>query len=122
VDILIAWIPEYLIEPQDIAMFVQLDGILASDQGFPTIDLNLGEDAMTINLKNIYSLYICPPSLQAQGSIVITTRSGDVFKPIWYSSSGAGEQVIEELLEEDKRTWPGYDIIDILSAFTPLKR
>lgn len=109
-----------MIEPHDIALFIQLDGILASDRGFPSVQLNLGQaETMTIILKHVYSLYICPPSLATQGSIVITSRTGDVFKPIWYASAGSG-QVPD--LEEDKRTWPGYDVIDILSAFIPLQR
>lgn len=118
-DILIAWIPEYLIEPHDIAKFIDLDGVLASDQGFPSIDLNFGQaETMTIALKNVYSLYVCPPSPTAQGSIVITSRSGDVLKPLWYSASEQGDNSYQT----DSATWPGYDIIDILSAFNPLKR
>ena len=33
VDILVAWIPEYLVEAQDLETFLQLDGTLASEQG-----------------------------------------------------------------------------------------
>lgn len=120
VDILIAWIPEYLIEPQDITRFVELDGVLASDQGFPSIALNLGQaETMTIALRNIYSLYVCPPSPTIQGSIVITSGTGDVLKPLWYSASEDNSGSNYQL---DAATWPGYDIIDILSAFNPLKR
>lgn len=116
VDILIAWIPEYLIEPHDIVKFIELDGVLASDQGFPSIDLNFGQaETMTIALKNVYSLYVCPPSPTIQGSVAITSRSGDVLKPLWYSASEQASY------QTDSATWPGYDIIDILSAFNPLK-
>ncbi|KAK4509503.1 trifunctional hydroxymethylpyrimidine kinase/phosphomethylpyrimidine kinase/thiaminase [Mucor velutinosus] len=116
VDVLIAWIPEYLIEPHDIVKFIELDGVLASDQGFPSIDLNFGQaETMTIALKNVYSLYVCPPSPSVQGSIVITSRSGDVLKPLWYSASEQASY------QTDSATWPGYNIIDILSAFNPLK-
>jgi hypothetical protein len=119
IDILIAWIPEYLIEAHDITKFMELDGILATEQGFPTVDLNLGDrETMTISLKNIYSLYVCPPSMISQGSIVITSRSGDVLKPIWYS---AAENNDNNSTEIDISTWPGYDIIDIISAFNPLQ-
>lgn len=91
-----------------------MDGVLATDQGFPNVDLNLGDrETMTISLKNVYSLYVCPPSILTQGSIVITSRSGDVLKPIWYSTTEN---------ENDIHSWPGYDIIDIISAFNPLQR
>jgi hypothetical protein len=117
---LIAWTPEYLIEPTDISKFIELNGVLASDQGFPSIALNLGQqETMTISLKNIYSLYICPPKLNAQGSIVITTRTGDVLQPLWYSAS---EDYQQRSFQLDSTTWPGFDIIDILSAFNPLQR
>ncbi|KAI8639229.1 rab-GTPase-TBC domain-containing protein [Parasitella parasitica] len=118
VDILIAWIPEYLIEPHDIANFIDLDGVLASDQGFPSIDLNFGQaETMTISLKSVYSFYVCPPSPATQGSIVITSIVGDVLKPLWYyASEQAGPSY-----QLESATWPGYDIIDILSAFHPLK-
>lgn len=117
-EVLVAWIPEYLIEPQDIDTFIQLDGVLASDHGFPKIDVNLGQgETMTIGLKHVYSLYVCPPSIATQGSIVITSSSGDVFKPIWYSTT----QDITGDLQLDISTWPGYDIIDILNAFIPMR-
>ena len=116
---MIAWIPEYLIEPHDIIKFIELDGILASDQGFPSIDLNFGQsETMAIALRNVYSFYVCPPSPTVQGSIVITSRSGDVLKPLWYSASEQNDRSYQM----DSATWPGYDIIDILSAFNPLKR
>ena len=116
VDILLAWIPEYLIEPEDIPIFIQLDGELASEQGFPSVELNLGErETMTIAMKNVYSLYICPPTHASQGSVVITSRLGDVLQPIWHTPSQENAQL-------DMETWPGYDIIDIISAFNPLQR
>lgn len=95
--------------------------MLAAEQGFPTVHLNMGErETMTISMKNVYSLYVCPPSSAAQGSIVITSRSGDVMKPIWYAAA----QDIEEdgNSQSDIGTWPGYDIIDIISAFHPMQR
>lgn len=101
-------------------MFIQLDGVLATDQGFPTFHLNMGErETMTISMKNVYSLYVCPPSMSTQGSIVITSRSGDVLKPIWYASA---EDTNEDRdVQSNITTWPGYDIIDIISAFHPLQ-
>lgn len=109
-----AWIPEYLIEPKDIDLFMQLDGELASDHEFPNISLNLGQgETMAIGMKHVYSLYVCPPSPEAQGSIVITSKSGDVFKPIWFSTANG--------LASDTASWPGYDIIDILNAFIPIR-
>ncbi|KAI7905898.1 rab-GTPase-TBC domain-containing protein [Cokeromyces recurvatus] len=121
VNILIAWIPEYLIEPHDITKFIELDGVLAVDQGFPTIDLNFGEEeTMTIGIKNIHSLYICPPLSTTQGSIIITSRTGDILKPLWYSA--LNDSTLYHNCYLDKASWPGYDIIDILDAFTPLKR
>ncbi|KAI9475688.1 MAG: rab-GTPase-TBC domain-containing protein [Benjaminiella poitrasii] len=124
VEIMIAWIPEYLIEPHDIARFIELDGVLAADQGFPDVDLNMGEgETMTIALKNIYSLYICPPSI-TQGTIIITSQAGDILKPLWYSApqnnSSSDHHSSHRYL--DTASWPGYDIIDILSAFIPLQR
>ncbi|KAI8059930.1 rab-GTPase-TBC domain-containing protein [Gilbertella persicaria] len=117
VNLCIAWIPEYLIEPHDIPQFVELDGLLASDQDFPSIGLNLGQGETTMmTLKNIYSLYICPPQPDKQGSIVITSKAGDVLKPLWYT---ANDQQDYEL---DKASWPGYNIIDILQAFHPLQK
>jgi hypothetical protein len=62
---------------------------------------------MMVMLKSISSLYICPPSLQDQGSIIVTLKSGDILKPLFYSS---------------KDHWPGCDIVDILSNFSPLER
>ncbi|CEP17529.1 hypothetical protein [Parasitella parasitica] len=119
VDVLVAWIPEHLIEPHDITKFIDLDGVLASDQGFPSIDLNFGQaETMTIALRNVYSFYICPPSPEAKGSIVITSGAGDVLKPLWWYSPS--EQA-DRSYQLDAATWPGYDIIDILSAFYPLK-
>ncbi|EIE92219.1 hypothetical protein RO3G_17026 [Rhizopus delemar RA 99-880] len=107
INVFIAWIPEYLIEPNDIDRFIQLDGILASNHEYSDIQINLGEEeTMMVMLKSISSLYICPPSLQDQGSIVITLKSGDILKPLFYSS---------------KDHWPGCDIVDILSNFSPLE-
>ncbi|KAI8070079.1 rab-GTPase-TBC domain-containing protein [Thamnidium elegans] len=117
VDICMGWIPEYLIEPHDIAKLIELDGTLASDHGFPKIDLNMGQaETMIISLKNTHSLYVCPPSMAGQGSIVITAKSGDVMKPIWYSADNNTND-----LQVDLNNWPGYDIIDIINAFCPLQ-
>ncbi|KAF7726914.1 GTPase activating protein [Apophysomyces ossiformis] len=110
VNIAIAWIPEYLIEPEDLERFIQLDGMLASDQGFPSIKLNMGDRETTlIELLNTYSLYVCPPSSEEQGSVIITTREGDVLKPLWYEP------------HENSSVWPGHNIIDILGAFAELE-
>lgn len=115
---MIAWIPEYLIEAKDIHKFIDLDGVLASDDGFPSIVLNLGEhETMTINLKNVHSLYVCPPIANVEGSIVITNKTGDIFKPLWYSVSEENQQS-----PLGSTAWPGFDIIDIISAFHPLQR
>lgn len=112
-----AWIPEYLIDPQDISFFISLDGNLAADDGYPPVNLNYGQqETMAISLKHIDSLYVKPPSLQEQGSIVITSQSGDVLKPLWYSASELADAQL------DNNTWPGYDIIDILSCFNPMQR
>lgn len=93
--------------------------MLATEQGFPTVHLNMGErETMTISMKNVYSLYVCPPSTTTQGSIVITSRSGDVLKPIWYAAAAQDT----EHSQSDITTWPGYDIIDIISAFHPMQR
>ncbi|KAI8332766.1 rab-GTPase-TBC domain-containing protein [Blakeslea trispora] len=116
VDVFIAWIPEYLIQSHDIPKFIELDGILASDQNFPTIELNLGQQETTIiALKSIYSLYLCPPTIDKQGHIAITSNSGDVLKPLWYAANH------QHNFELDKQTWPGYTIADILGAFHPLQ-
>lgn len=106
-----------MIDPQDIPFFISLDGNLASDDGYPTIHLNYGEqETMAIALKNIDSLYVKPPSTQEQGSIVITSRSGDVLRPLWYSATEQPD------FQSDHNTWPGYDIIDILGCFNPMQR
>ncbi|KAG0169620.1 GTPase activating protein [Apophysomyces sp. BC1034] len=111
VNIVIAWIPEYLIEPEDLERFIQLDGMLASDQGFPSIKINMGENETTlIELLNTHSLYVCPPTSDEQGSIIITTRAGDILKPLWYDPS------------EHMSAWPGHNILDILGAFAQLDR
>ncbi|KAI7896128.1 rab-GTPase-TBC domain-containing protein, partial [Mucor mucedo] len=116
VQVNVAWIPEYLIDPKDIDLFLQLDGDVASEHGFPSIGLNLGQgETMIIGLSHIHSLYICPPSIHAQGSIVITSKSGDVLKPIWFSTTTVND------LQSDINAWPGYDIIDVLNAFIPLR-
>lgn len=84
--------------------------------GFPNIAWNSGEgEAMLIPIADIYSLYVCPPSSSHQpaiqnddhGSIIITTRQGDVLRPLWYHANAS---------------WPGYDIIDILGAFVVTQR
>lgn len=103
----IAWIPEYLIEPADIDRFIQLDGHLASDDDYPDIHINLEGETMMIMLKDIDTIYAPPPSEEEQGSMVITLNTGEMLKPIYYSSQDH---------------WPGYDIIDILSAFILIKR
>ncbi|CEG74577.1 hypothetical protein RMATCC62417_09764 [Rhizopus microsporus] len=103
----IAWIPEYLIEPADIDRFIQLDGHLASDDDYPDIYINLEGETMVIMLKDIDTIYAPPPSEEEQGSMVITLNTGEMLKPIYYSSQDH---------------WPGYDIIDILSAFILIKR
>lgn len=89
--------------------------------GFPNIAWNSGDgEAMLIPIADIYSLYVCPPSSSASssssnqpiqnddhGSIIVTTRQGDVLRPLWYHATAA---------------WPGYDIIDILGAFIMIQR
>ncbi|KAI8149104.1 rab-GTPase-TBC domain-containing protein [Fennellomyces sp. T-0311] len=110
VDILVAWIPEYLIEPQDLDTFIQLDGSLASEQGFPTVTLRTGQaESMIIPLFDIYSLYVCPPSAsrtEDRGSIIITTGRGDLLQPLWCRSE----------------PWPGFDVLDIIGAFATVRR
>lgn len=87
--------------------------------GFPNIAWNSGEgEAMLIPIADIYSLYVCPPPPTSNhhqpaiqnddhGSIIITTRQGDVLRPLWYHANAS---------------WPGYDIIDILGAFVVIQR
>ncbi|KAI8337532.1 rab-GTPase-TBC domain-containing protein [Chlamydoabsidia padenii] len=103
----LAWIPQHLIDPMDLNKFITLDDMLASDQGFPTIQLHMGHGETTvIALANIHSLYVRPPSLTEQGSIVITTTEGDVLRPLWYQPTNPFDS-----------SWPGYNIVDILNAF-----
>ncbi|KAG2224587.1 hypothetical protein INT45_003727 [Circinella minor] len=113
VDILVAWIPEYLIEAKDLETFLQLDGILASEQDFPKVMLHTGQgESMIIPLFDIYSLYVCPPSAmqvnEDKGSIIITTCRGDLLQPLWYRSSSS--------------PWPGFDVLDIVGAFATVQR
>ncbi|KAI8377201.1 rab-GTPase-TBC domain-containing protein [Choanephora cucurbitarum] len=116
VNIFVAWIPEYLIQSHDIPKFIELDGILASDQNFPAVELSLGQQETTvIALKNIYSLYLCPPTTEKQGHVAITSNSGDVLKPLWYAADH------QHNFELDKQTWPGFTIADVLGAFHPLQ-
>ncbi|KAI9320215.1 rab-GTPase-TBC domain-containing protein [Dichotomocladium elegans] len=119
VDIAIAWIPEYLVDDSDLETFTSLDGILASEQGFPNVQWLAGQDeAMLIPITDIHSLYVCPPfnpfhpcpqstgfDQDNSGSIIITTCQGDVLRPLWFRSAVS--------------SWPGLDIIDIISAFQP---
>ncbi|KAI9261466.1 hypothetical protein BDA99DRAFT_77117 [Phascolomyces articulosus] len=67
---------------------------------------------MIIPLFDIYSLYVCPPSIvqpnEDKGSIIITTSRGDLFQPLWYLAF--------------KSPWPGFDILDILGAFATVQR
>ncbi|KAI8972308.1 rab-GTPase-TBC domain-containing protein [Pilobolus umbonatus] len=117
-EIIVAWIPEYLIDPSDIPQFITLDGQLPTTDSFPLVQFNLGEnETTTIALKNIDSLYLCPPSLFTLGSIIITSCSGDVFKPIWYSTHEHNRDY-----KLDKESWPGFNIVDILNAFIPITR
>ncbi|CAO3589695.1 unnamed protein product [Absidia cylindrospora] len=108
----LAWIPQHLIDPMDMNKFMTLDNILASDHGFPTIQLNMGYGETTvIALANIHSLYVRPPTSDVQGSIVITTTEGDVLRPLWYQPTNPFDS-----------SWPGYNIIDILNAFVDLEK
>ncbi|EIE81059.1 hypothetical protein RO3G_05764 [Rhizopus delemar RA 99-880] len=102
-NISLAWIPEYLIDLNDIDRFIQFDGELAFDHECPDIHLNTAE---TISLEDVYSMSLMPPFPQRQGSIVIILKSGDSLEPMNYIS-------------EDR--WPGYNIADILSVFTSFK-
>ncbi|KAI9499374.1 rab-GTPase-TBC domain-containing protein [Zychaea mexicana] len=110
VDILVAWIPEYLVEAKDLETFLQLDGTLASEQGFPTVTLDTGQgESMIIPLFDIYSLYVCPPSTfntnEDSGSIIITTSKGDLLQPLWYRTNAS--------------PWPGFDVLDIIETQPP---
>ncbi|CAO3677177.1 unnamed protein product [Rhizopus stolonifer] len=103
IEILVSWIPEHLIDPIDISQFVELDGEVASDCDYPAFHLHIEE--MTL-LNDIYSIYMCPPTLEQSGSIEVTLKSGIVLGSVVYSSQAH---------------WPGYDIIDILNTFAPIK-
>ncbi|SAM07207.1 hypothetical protein [Absidia glauca] len=108
----LAWIPEHLIDPMDLNKFMTLDNVLASDQGFPTIQLHMGYGETTvIALANVHSLYVRPPTTEEQGSIVITTSEGDVLRPLLYQPTNPFDS-----------SWPGYNIVDILNAFVDLER
>ncbi|KAI7873051.1 rab-GTPase-TBC domain-containing protein [Spinellus fusiger] len=107
---ILLWIPEDAIDSSDIHSLSALDGLIASEQDFPylTIDLN-GKDITAIGLESVDSLYLRPPSTE-QGALMITTRAGDLLKTLWYDSKSG------------QRQWPGYNIIDILGIFTHLER
>jgi hypothetical protein len=60
---------------------------------------------------------MCPPLPTVQGTIVITSRLGDVSKPLWYSASEQNDRSYQM----DSASWPGYVIIGILNAFNPLR-
>ncbi|KAG1380441.1 hypothetical protein G6F61_004055 [Rhizopus arrhizus] len=103
-NISLAWIPEHLIDLNDIDRFIQFDGELAFDHESPDIHLKTAEK---ISLEDVYSMSLMPPFSPRQGSIVIILKSGNKLEPMNYIS-------------EDR--WPGYNIADILSVFTSFKR
>ncbi|KAI8339205.1 rab-GTPase-TBC domain-containing protein [Chlamydoabsidia padenii] len=111
VVVFLAWIPEYLIDPVDLDKFITLDNVLASHQGFPSIQLHMGYDeTILVDLRNIKSLKITPPKSPEVGSIVITTAIGHTLRPLWY-----------EPFHPIDSPWPGYNIVDIINAFVDIK-
>ncbi|KAI8060736.1 rab-GTPase-TBC domain-containing protein [Gongronella butleri] len=107
----LAWLPYHLVDPLDKHYVTSLDGGIASDQEYPAITMHMGNAETTIiALHSIHSLYIHPPTDQQQGSIVITTKQGDVLRPLWYQPTNPFD------------AWPGYNILDILRAFVDIER
>jgi hypothetical protein len=92
-----------------------LDGIVAADDGFPIFELH--KQSNGIRLCQMSSLYVCPPTPTTQGSIVITTCSGEIQPQLLFSAT-QHDQLNTEL---NARAWPGYDIMDVLSAFEPIQ-
>ncbi|KAI8882738.1 RabGAP/TBC [Backusella circina FSU 941] len=115
IDILISWIPEYAIEPHDLSLFLQLDGIVAADDGFPLFELH--KQSNSIQLGQIASLYVSPPTATTQGSIIITSCTGEIQPQLLFSAT-EHDPMNTEL---NSRAWPGYDIMDVLSAFEPIQ-
>lgn len=72
---------------------------------------------MMIPVTGIHSLYVRPPDVAKEGTIIITTTHGDILRPLLYQVD----------LNDDEGTalsapWPGYDAVDILGAFATMQR
>ncbi|ORY93127.1 rab-GTPase-TBC domain-containing protein [Syncephalastrum racemosum] len=108
--ILVVWIPEHLVHAQDKPCFARLDGVLASDEGFPDVVLDPGSnETLVIPLKDIFSFHLSPPSIMYHGTLGITTRNQTRLEPLQYRG-------------QHTTAWPVYDFMDILSAFTTIQR
>lgn len=101
-DILMAWIPEPVIEAEDYNSYVKVDmdpdsGSLAtsSEVFVSKPNASLSSYAFSIPLRNIYSIQIRPPSLGWWwGSVIVHTRTEETLPALFFHDSESESTVL----------------------------
>ncbi|KAH8555943.1 rab-GTPase-TBC domain-containing protein [Umbelopsis sp. PMI_123] len=114
-DYLFLWIPEYLIESDDLETILSIDGQRPLNiNNAAIIKLRRDDDLLQITqLSNIHTLYASPPKQEKQGCFIVTTNEGDVLPSLWYhgTASGTSTSSVHDLW------WVGNDIIEVMRLF-----
>lgn len=147
-DILLAWIPEPVIQSEDYNSYVKVD--LDSDNGSlnmatevfvsPPIS-SLSSYAFSVPLRNIYSLQVRPPSLGWWwGSVIIHTRTEDTLPALFFHDSESESTILIQKQQNknfdpfgsDESSiigsmagdlfWGGAQFLKVLETFASLER
>ncbi|CAO3676261.1 unnamed protein product [Umbelopsis vinacea] len=117
---LLLWIPEYIIESEDLEAILSIDGQRPPNVNTPVlIKLRKDDDLVMITpLHDIHTLYSSKPNQERNGCFIVTTKEGDVLPSLWYhgtvpsTSDGSAHD----------RWWVGHDIIQVLRLFLNVER
>ncbi|KAG2173987.1 hypothetical protein INT44_000101 [Umbelopsis vinacea] len=114
-DYLFLWIPEYLIESDDLETILSIDGQRPpSIDGAAIIKLRRDDDLLQITqLNNIHTLYASAPKQEKQGCIIVTTKEGDVLPSLWYHGAGSSTPTSSA----HDIWWIGNDVIEVMRLF-----
>ncbi|KAG2179000.1 hypothetical protein INT43_001849, partial [Umbelopsis isabellina] len=114
-DYLLLWIPEYLIDSDDLETILAIDGQRPLNVKEPAIiKVQRDDDLVQITpLSNVHSLYSSAPKEAKDGCFIVTTKEGDVLQSLWYRGSPSSSP---------NNWWAGSDVIEVLRLFLSVDR
>ncbi|KAK9454747.1 rab-GTPase-TBC domain-containing protein [Dipodascopsis uninucleata] len=111
-DILLSWVPESHLQPEDLKAYSKVD--LHLDDSLPqsnevTVSLppisSVSSFAFGIPLRRIYSIMLRPPSLGWWwGSIIVHTRDEDVVPAMFFHDSESQSTILQQKMRNKKFT------------------